>query len=143
VKSGVVRAIAVVLMLAACATTAQINSGLSTRSTRQVLEDARREIRVLGFGINDSNQPMFSIATDSLMSGDVRGERFVGLDPETRGQLFEVITVNARHDFNTGQTRIEVWGGMESLTSFGWRRVPSKRGVRNQAVELFKKLTGT
>jgi hypothetical protein len=107
-----------------------------------VLSRARSELVALGYAINEERGT--SPVIDSLGSGELRGERAAGLDMDTRGRLFEVITVSARNDFASGLTRVEVRGGMESYTNAGiWQRVPSTRQVREAAEALLRKLTGT
>ena len=98
----------------------------------------------LGYKVSESEPlPLAAGEKREPIGGEVRGERLVGPDPESRGFLYEVIQVTVVPEPEGGQSRVSVLGKMESVDVAGWRRrVPSSAQVRNEAAELLRKLTG-
>jgi hypothetical protein len=108
-----------------------------------LLAQARTELIRLGYSVSESEPLPPTAERREPIGGEVRAERLVGPDPETRGLLYEVILVTASPEPEAGQSRVTVVGRMESVNASGWRRrVPSSSRVRNDAAELFRKLTG-
>src|SRR5262245_42304613 len=124
--------LAVVVSGQACASTSQLNVVLVPQRPQDVLADARSQLRSRGFTIAErQSMPVDTSKEHTATGGDLRAEHRIGLDMDTRGILFEVIEVTATPVPETGQTRVTVRGGMESMTPPGmWVRVPSTRQVR-------------
>jgi hypothetical protein len=135
--------LALLVTAQACASASQMNVALAPRAPQDVLAAARSQLKSRGFTVAErASTPADTTKGRSALGGDLRAEHLIGRDMDTGGILFEVIEVTATPVPETGQTRVTVRGGMESMTSLGmWVRVPSTRHVRQLAEELLRKLS--